>query len=79
MGLEIVVGTLLGLVGFDMAQRITDRKRLREAEQAARDSTKALQELHNTNVEAMKTLTDRVNAHEMMLKAPSQGTTLKRF
>jgi hypothetical protein len=78
----LITGILIGVVGFDMAQRILDRKALKKAEGEAKENAAKLAELHNNHVKILADLTEKVNGHDFYLKSVQSdkvNTSLKRF
>lgn len=78
-----IVGTVVGIVLWDMALRKQERlDRIKSAE-TMQDAARKLAETHNHLVTEMKNLGDRVNTHEFVLKSKNkeaeQGLGGKRF
>lgn len=65
--LGCVQGVIIGLYSADLVARYKDREAREEMLKALSDSQTGLRDLHNKNVETLKTLTDKVNAHSMAL------------
>ena len=80
--LSVIMGAILGLLVVDIKQRISDRSRLLEAETKATEAAKVLSDLHNKQIDQLKAINDKVNAHEMLIKTNTMSDNnrvIKRF
>ena len=66
--IALVLGLSIGLQIADIKQRANDRAKLLESQVEAEKAAKALSDLHNSNIELIKDLTNKVNSHEMLIK-----------
>lgn len=79
VGIAVFQGFVMGLVSFDMMQRLNDRKALLAAEESNRKAQEALADLHNNATQTIKNLSDKVSAMEAARQMGPQATTMKRF
>jgi hypothetical protein len=80
--LAVMIGINTGIMLLDGAQRRRDRKELKLARAEADKAAKALSDLHNKQVEHLKSISEKVSSHDMMIKAVTQApnnNAMKRF
>lgn len=80
--IALIQGIIIGILSLDAYQRSQDRKGLREAKAEAEKASKALADLHNKQVEQLKSIADKVSSHDLMIKAVTQApnnNAMKRF
>jgi len=77
--LALVVGAVLGLVGYDLRARRKLEQELTDADKFHRTATADLNALHNKAVTEHAALVDRVASLEHMLTNRKSEPILKRF
>lgn len=65
----LITGGCAGIVGYDLVNRKRLLERLHKAESEMKDAQASLAELHNKSTAALKSLTDRVNEHDVAMRA----------
>ena len=72
-------GVVIGLVAWDIRQRRAEQEERLQAKAELLETSAKLVAAHNNCMEAMKTLGDRVAAHDLHIKSvvpkPNQGRT----
>lgn len=82
--LVFLCGALAGCIAVDFVTRAKDARDRKQSAAELKEVLEKLGSAHNNVIEQMKTLGDKVNAHEFMLKSKSEsgnvtGITGKRF
>ena len=76
----LLLGVLGGILAWDMKLRKQDRLNLVDAESRLKDAQAKLAELHNLNAQQMMQLTDKVSAHEHVIRSGmNDKAAIKRF
>lgn len=78
--LSVIVGMVGGFVCADLGYRWAATKDIANARKEFADNAHKLAELHNTSTEAQKSLHNRMESLELILKSSNnQASVMKRF
>lgn len=65
---SMVQGLVIGLVSWDMIQRLSDRRALKEAERKQGEAAEELSKLHNSSAQKVQDISDKVSSLEASIK-----------
>lgn len=76
----IMASASLAVLLYDLRQRAKDREDLAAATKEAKKAAEALSDLHNKQIGQLAEVSNKVSAHEMILKAQTtSNNAMKRF